>query len=113
MLDMAKLRSATLIGTVLQLAMVIAGHFIEAIALYGFALGGMAISLVAGSIYGRGTAGWSGAVLGGALAGGLCAIVGIAVSVLLGDTAAAILVFGTAGSAVAGVIGGAIGKATG
>jgi hypothetical protein len=112
-MDFAKLRSSTTIGTVLQIAMVVAGHFIRAVALYGFAAGGMAISLVAGVLYGRGASGYGSAALGGAVAGGLCAAIGIAVSVLLGDTAPAILLFGTLGSTVAGAVGGALGKILG
>ena len=46
--------------------------------------------------------------LNGAIAGGVCALIGIAVSVALGDTAAPILAIGTIGSAVAGAIAGAI-----
>lgn len=101
---------ATDIGLVLQLIMVIAGHYQSAIAAW-FAIGGMLISLVAGMTYGRmARNGWKDSLVGGALAGGICALVGIAVSCALGDVAAMILVFGTIGSAVAGLIGGAIAK---
>jgi hypothetical protein len=112
MLDLTKLRTATLAGTILQLAMVIAGHFIPAVAA-AFAAGGMGISLVAGLLYGRGTGAWAGALVGGALAGGLCALIGIAVSVLLGDVPLFVLAFGTVSSAVTGLVGGAIGKLVG
>jgi hypothetical protein len=44
------------------------------------------------------------------VAGGVCAFVGILVSYLLGDVAAAVLGFGTASSAVTGAIGGLVGK---
>ena len=101
---------ATDIGLVLQLIMVITGHYQPAIAAL-FAIGGMLISLVAGVIYGRmARNGWKDSLVGGALAGGICALVGIAVSCALGDVAAMILVFGTIGSAVAGLIGGAVAK---
>ena len=101
---------ATDIGLVLQLIMVITGHYQPAIAAW-FAIGGMLISLVAGVIYGRmARNGWKDSLLGGALAGGICALVGIAVSCALGDVEAMILVFGTIGSAVAGLIGGAVAK---
>lgn len=101
---------ATDIGLVLQLIMVIAGHYDAAIAAW-FAIGGMLISLVAGVIYvRRARNGWSDSLIGGALAGGICAFIGIAVSCALGDVAAMILVFGTIGSAVAGLIGGAVAK---
>jgi hypothetical protein len=101
---------ATLIGTVLQLAMVIAGHFVPAIAAL-FAIGGMLISLVAGVLYARAAkGGWGDSLVGGLIAGGVCAFIGILVSYLLKDVTVDILWMGTAGSAVAGLVGGAIGK---
>ena len=103
------LRNAIIAGTILQLAMVLAGHWVEAIKLRGFAIGGMLISAIAGVLYAR----WARvprktAAFNGAIAGGLCAILGIAVSVALGDTMPLILVVGTLSSAVTGAIGGAI-----
>ena len=102
---------ATVVGTVLQLAMVIAGHSNKSIAAL-FAVGGMGISLVAGLLYALSAKGGSASSLasGGIVAGGVCALIGIAVSFLLGDVPALILVVGTAGSAVAGAIGGLAGK---
>jgi hypothetical protein len=101
---------AVLIGTVLQLAMVIAGHFVPAIANL-FAVGGMLISLVAGLLYARAAKGaWGDSLIGGFLAGGICAFLGILVSYLLKDVTVDILWMGTLGSAIAGVVGGAVGK---
>lgn len=101
---------AVLIGTVLQLAMVIAGHFVPAVASL-FAIVGMLISLIAGVLYVRAArGGWGDSVIGGLIAGGLCAFLGILVSYLLKDVPVDILWMGTAGSAVAGLVGGAIGK---
>lgn len=102
---------AIVIGLLLQLVMVIAGHYVPVIKNNVFAIGGMLISLVAGLIYARRAAGgWGGALGGGLIAGGVCALLGIAVSVMLGDVPAEVLGYGTAGSAVAGLIGGGIGK---
>ncbi len=102
---------ATTIGLILQLAMVVAGHYVPAIREKGFAIGGMFFSLVAGLCYARmAQTGWTGAIGGGAIAGGVCAILGIAVSVALKDAPAQILVLGTAASAVTGLIGGAVGR---
>lgn len=98
---------ATALGTVLQVAMVVSGHFIPAIALL-FAPLGVGISLLAGLLYGR-WAGPKGAWAGGALAGGLCALLGIALSFGLGDVTAAILALGTLSSAVGGMLGGWLG----
>ncbi len=112
MIDTKSLQRATLIGTVLQLAMVIAGHFSSYIAMHVFMFGGMAISALAGLLYANAARrGHGGGALGGAIAGGVCALIGIAVSVVLGDTAAMILVLGTTSSAVTGAIGGLIGQA--
>jgi len=102
---------ATLIGTALQLLMVIAGHFSPAIAQF-FAAGGTGISGLAGvlaSLAGR-PASLASAAGRGAIAGGVCAFIGILVSYLLGDVPANVLGFGTLGSAVTGAIGGVLGK---
>ncbi len=97
----------TALGTVVQLAMVIAGHYNAFIRENVFAIGGMAISLVFGALWAAKSAGSKGSAFGGgALVGGLCALIGIAVSVAMGDVPAGVLAFGTAGSAVAGGIGG-------
>ncbi len=113
MLDSRSLTTATVIGTVLQLAMVIAGHFVPYVRDHVFMFGGMGISALAGLLYGRAASGFGAAALGGAVAGAVCALIGIAVSVFLGDTAAMILAFGTISSAVAGAIGGIVGRLIG
>ena len=100
---------ATIIGTVLQLIMVIAGHSVPFIKDNLFLVGGLALSLVAGLIYAAmARSGWGDVLLGGAIAGGVCALIGIGVSFYLGDVPAAVLAFGTISSAVAGAVGGAI-----
>jgi hypothetical protein len=111
MLDSKALTYATVVGTGLQLAMVIAGHFVPFIALHVFMFGGMGISALAGLLYGRAALGLGGAALGGAIAGAVCALIGIAVSVFLGDTASFVLTVGTVSSAVTGAVGGLIGRA--
>ena len=101
---------ATAIGTVLQLAMVIAGHSNKSIAKL-FAVGGMSLSLVAGVIYAALAGGALGsAILGGTLAGGVCALIGIIVSYALKDVTASILAIGTISSAVTGALGGWLGR---
>ena len=102
--------NATVIGTVLQLIMVGVGHFVPAVAAL-FAPIGILLSLVAGLIYARAAKSeWSDSLLGGVIAGAVCALLGIAVSCLLGDVQPIILVIGTLSSAFGGVVGGAIGK---
>lgn len=105
---------ATALGTLLQTAMVLAGHSVPAVAQL-FAVLGMTLSLVAGVAYalwaragGQRTAGrWAAA--GGAIAGGACGLIGIAISFALGDVPAPVLGFGTAASAVTGALGGVAG----
>lgn len=104
--------NATLIGTVLQLAMIVAGHFVPFVRDNVFMLGGLAISLVAGLLYARAAKGsWPDSLLGGVIAGAVCALIGIGASVLWGDTPQEILLLGTLSSGVTGAIGGAVGKA--
>jgi hypothetical protein len=101
--------NATIVGTLLQLAMVVSGHFNTGIASL-FGVLGTTISLVAGVLFAlwakQPTLGSS--AIGALLAGGICALLGILVSYFLGDVTATIIVFGTLGSAVAGAIGGAV-----
>jgi hypothetical protein len=102
-------RNTTILGTLLQLVMVVSGHWVEFIKLNVFAVGGMLISALAGVIYARlARVDRKKAAIQGAIVGGLCALIGIAVSFFLGDVPANILVLGTLSSAVTGAIGGAI-----
>ena len=102
---------ATLIGTVLQVAMVVAGHSNKSVANL-FAVGGMGFSLIAGIVYATmargGTA--SSFAIGGMIAGALCAFIGIFVSYMLGDVPVTLLALGTISSAVTGALGGWLGK---
>ena len=100
---------ATLIGTVLQVGMVVAGHYLPA-AKAVFAPGGMLISGVAGWLFGRLSGGRRGmAAVGGLFAGAACAFLGILESFYLGDVPATLLLLGTVSSAVTGAIGGWLG----
>ena len=101
---------AAVVGTVLQLAMVLAGHSNASIAQM-VAVGGMGISLVAGALYAKfsGPGSTGGHAIGGLVAGGACALIGICVAYLLGDVTAVILAAGTLSSAVTGAIGGWLG----
>ena len=102
---------ATLIGSVLQVAMVLAGHSNKSIANL-FAVGGMGFSLIAGLAYAMMARGatTSSLALGGLIAGALCAFIGIFVSHILGDVPASLLALGTVSSAVTGALGGWLGK---
>ncbi|HKY60941.1 MAG TPA: hypothetical protein VJP59_08015 [Gemmatimonadota bacterium] len=102
-----------LLGTLLQVGMVVVGHNTVAVASL-FAPLGMAISLIAGFLYGRWARSTRGsAVLGGAIVGGLSAVIGIAVSHFLGDVQAWVLFLGTLSATFTGAIGGLIGHTVG
>lgn len=102
----------TLYATIAQLAMVGAGHWIEAIR-NAFAIGGMVICAVTAALFAR-AAGLprSRSALYGAIIGAAGALIGIAVSVALGDTKPMILLVGTVSSACVGAVGGAVGTRT-
>lgn len=100
----------TAIGTVIQVAMVVIGHFNEFVKTNVFAIGGMGISLLAGLLFARAAAQCTGsAIKGGAIVGGVCAVLGVGVSMLLRDTEAMVLVIAAASSSITGLIGGLIG----
>ena len=99
----------TMFATIVQLAMVLTGHFNEFVRINVFAIGGMSISLLFGGLCAlRVAERMSSAISQGTIVGGISALIGIAVSVALGDVPMAVLLFGTAGSALAGLIGGAV-----
>jgi hypothetical protein len=103
--------SATLIGTLLYLAMVVGGHFSAAVADLLLVVGA-GIASVAGLLYGL----WAGGVssgpvaMAGALTGVASALLGFLVAYLLGDVPAAILGPAVAGAALAGLLGGLLGS---
>jgi hypothetical protein len=94
-----------------QLAMVIIGHSVPAVAAQ-FAVLGVTISLAAGILYavlahdGR----RGGAAINGAIAGGVGALIGVIISFALGDVTASILAIGTLSSAATGALGGFAGS---
>ena len=104
------LLTSSLIGTLLQVVMVVARHWSPALKAI-FAGGGVGLSLVAGVLYARlaRPATRGNAALGGAAAGAICAFLGILVSYLLGDVPGSLLALGTISSAVTGALGGFIG----
>lgn len=97
------------VGTTLQLAMVVAGHWVSAVArLFGPL--GVTISFVVGVLWARRRAeGYGPAAVGGSIVGGVCALLGIVVSLALGDVNPGILLVGTLSSALTGALGGVAG----
>jgi uncharacterized protein YndB with AHSA1/START domain len=108
--DARALLQASLLGTVLQVGMVVAGHYHPSVASL-FAAGGMGLSLAAGLLYALLARGdrRSATVVGGLAAGAICAFIGILVSHLLGDVPRSLLVLGTVSSALTGALGGWLG----
>ncbi|MFI5233523.1 MAG: hypothetical protein ACHQSE_13520 [Gemmatimonadales bacterium] len=103
------LRNAIIVGTAVQLVMVLCGHWVAFIRLNVFAVGGVVISALVGAMYARDArAPRAKAAAGGAIAGGVCALIGIGVSLALGDVPAIILVVGTLSSAIGGAVGGGL-----
>jgi hypothetical protein len=101
----------TLIGTVLQLLLVVAGHYDASIKAL-FAGLGMLVSLVAGLLFGlwSGPLARTGAIAGGAFAGAVCALIGIVESFYLKDVPGWVIAFGPVSSAVTGALGGFLGR---
>lgn len=107
MIEPAILQRALIVGTILQVVMIVWGHFSPFVRDHVFMFAGMMISATAGYLYAMDyAAGFLRGMIGGAIAGGGCAFIGIACSVLLGDTALYILALGTTISVVTGIAGG-------
>ena len=111
MVDIRFLRHATIAGAVLQIALSLAGHIFPWVAIHFFLFGRMMISASAGYLYGMEYGrGYAVGALGGAIAGGLCLVPAILLSVLLGDTEAAMLAVGTGICILTGAAGGVFGQ---
>ena len=99
------------IAAVLQVIMVVTGHFNEFVLLNLSAALGVGIPLVVSFFYGRTVTAASQASLGGAAIGFIGAALGIGLAIILGDQTATLLLFGPASSAVTGVLGSLVGYA--
>jgi len=97
------------LGSVLQIAMVVTGHFVEAVAGL-FPVIGTGISLLVGVLFGaKGATNYANSAWGGALAGALCSVPGVAVSVGLGDVGPEVFGIAAASGVVVGTLGGLAG----
>jgi hypothetical protein len=100
-------RTALIATTVLQAAMVLAGHVNDPVKAQ-FALLGTGLSLLGGIAWTvLGKPDWKGAAIGGAVVGGLSALLGIIISWALGVVEPIILLIGTSSSLAAGIVGAA------
>jgi hypothetical protein len=108
MIEPKILQRALTVGTVLQVVWILIAHFAPAVRGGNiFLFGGMMIAGIAGYLYAMDYgAGFVRGMLGGAIAGGACTLIGIAASVLLGDTPFQALALDTAISVVTGLAGG-------
>jgi len=112
-LDAAALKRAVGVGTFVQLVTFAIAHVGNLLATYtvGFLFAGMMISATMGYLYALDVSkGYRLGAYGGAIAGGLCAALGIAISVVLGDMDARTLVVRTAISVLTGAVGGVFGQ---
>jgi hypothetical protein len=102
--------SAAGIGTVLQILMVVVGHFAPALQQAGlFPIGGTLIGAVTGWLAGRATPGGTGAKAGsGAAAGGIAGVLGSLVSTALGDVPLGNIAIAGGSTLVTGAIGAAL-----
>lgn len=102
-----------IIALVLQILMVLGGHFNETILSLSAPLG-VGIPLVIGAWFGASSApDYKAAAVGGLIIGLVGATVGILIAILLGDAQWILLAFGPLSSAVTGVLGGSLGFAVG
>lgn len=105
------LLKASIIGALLQIAMVVGGHFMPQLAqlfpVIGTGLGG-----AAGVLFGMFAKGASGGALaaGGAAAGGLSGLVGSVVSMAMGDATGSTVAIATGSTVVSGLVGSFLGK---
>lgn len=99
------------VAALLQIFMVVMGHFNDFVLLKLSAVLGVGIPLVVAFLYGRGTGGGKQGATGGLAIGFVGALLGIGLAILLGDQAPALLLFGPLSSAVTGAMGGALGAA--
>lgn len=100
---------ALIVATVLQLAMILTGHWVAFVKDNLFAALGTGLSIAGALMYVlTARPGWLKGGIGGGIIGGVSALIGIIVSVMLGDTAESILLIGTVSGLVGGGVAGAV-----
>jgi hypothetical protein len=111
LVDNNALQRAIFVGTLLQIVFVLIAHFSVWIETHALLFAGMMTSATVGYLYAQEVAmGYARGAYGGAIAGGLCAFIGIAVSVLLGDMTGAMLIVRDLISILTGAVGGIYGQ---
>ena len=111
LVDNKALQRAIFVGTLLQIVFVLIAHFSAWIETHALLFAGMMTSATVGYLYAQEVAkGYARGAYGGAIAGGLCAFIGIALSVLLGDMTGGMLLVRDLVSILTGAVGGIYGQ---
>lgn len=102
---------AFIVGVVLEIALMVATHFIPFVERQGFLLGGMTISAVAGYLYAMDTGkGYFTSATMAAIIGGAVALIGVGLSVALHDAPTRVVPLFTTICVVTGAVGGLFGQ---
>ena len=110
-IDLRILLRAFIVGTVMQVVMVVTGHFVPWVVFHVFEFGAMMIAATSGYLYAMDSGkGYFPGATAGAITGGGCALIGISLSVVLGETARPVIPFGTAVCVLTGAVGGLFGQ---
>jgi len=110
-IDFRALWRATAVGIVIQVAMVVAAHFVPWMRLHFYLFALMMIAATAAYIYAADTGrGFMPSATAGAVAGSLVGLAGISVSTLLHDAAQALIPLDTAICVLTGAVGGLWGQ---
>ena len=105
------IQRATITGIILQIALVMIGHYSLWVRVNAYEFGSMMISGLAGLLYARDFAkGYARGALGGAIAGGTCGIIAVSAANILGDVPLLALPIGGAVTILVGAIGGLFGQ---
>ncbi|HTQ12464.1 MAG TPA: hypothetical protein VMH86_01210 [Rhizomicrobium sp.] len=111
MIDVRALNRAVTVGTLLQVTLAVLSHYSPWIYDNAYLFMGMMVSATASFLYARDVGpGHARGLLVGAVIGGACALVGLAVSVGLGDTTLHDFWLRTVISIVTGAVGGPFGQ---
>lgn len=111
MFDGKLLQRAAITGIVLELSMVVLGHYVPWVRINFYEFGAMMFAGLAGLFYARDFAkGYARGALGGAVVGGTSGLIGISAANILGHVALIVLPFGTAITILVGAIGGLFGQ---
>ena len=111
LLDNRALQRATIVGTLLQVVMVLLAHFSSWVEEHSLLFAAMMISAISGYLYAQDVAkGYARGACGGAISGGICGVIGMAISMALGDASPVALTVRMGVSILTGAVGGIYGQ---